>query len=236
VRISTCWPSGFSSATWRTSLARPLRFKAPRSTANHTGEIARRPRTATAGNFPGLRVNGHYAAAREWTDVGFAMLARARFHAVMKQAPLLNASVKIPPHCTSHLSTRGRCNRGRLRSSASRPLGRHPALSSFHFRLAIVTVPGNGIAILAKPFVFERADNASPQVVIVVENPDFCVKAGFFKERSEMIPHELNSYSCPTGRQAFCRPDRYPPRSAKSAPAGNTLGRIHCKISNSTAA
>ena len=65
----------------------------------------------------------------------------------------------------------------------------HPA---DHVRRADVGVPGHRVGIFPHFFFFEHVQHPAPQIVIVIQQPDFRRRVGALQQRAQMIAHELN--------------------------------------------
>src|SRR5205807_7791682 len=118
--------------------------------------------------------------------------SRARFHAVMDRHQFVNTLLKVSRPLAPVREITGI---GIVRTAFG-PMHLGFGVSvvdlAYHVRSAVIAVPCNRIGVLAELGVGQRANCASPQVVVVIQDPDLGWHATAFQERAEMVAHKLN--------------------------------------------
>src|SRR5215469_4876906 len=160
---------------------------------------------AAVGDFPCLGMDGHEAAAMKWTDIRAPALIEREVPRGNRTAAMAQDIGKrsTPKHPVGGVARFG------VVGTAFGPIHFDIGICLLHaidpLRLADISVPGDGIRILAHIRRLELAHGAPPQVVVVVDEPDLRLDALALEGRPQ-IPAAKCTPAC-------AHPDRYPPRS-----------------------
>src|SRR5579872_5062423 len=130
-------------------------------------------------------MNGHHASAWKWTDVGLAAL-------IQSQIPGNNAA-----HLIAQNAGKGAAPVGPIRRvmwicnirSALGPIHLHIGMCGRYFAdefwLADISMPSDRFGHSANFLVVQFTNGASPEVVIVVDEPNSGLKSGLLDGRAE---------------------------------------------------
>src|ERR1700761_1868654 len=162
-------------------------------TALHeSGIVGQRPIEPAARELLRLGVEREDATAGEGTDVGFAMFIEHQVPSDDRAGPVVEdaregARPLRPIGCV--------VREGDVRSAFCpvRILEREHIVDPRHgSRGPEISVPGDAVATLREIGILKLVRHTSPQVVVVVENPDFGVERVLLEGRTKELFHKLN--------------------------------------------
>ena len=170
-----------------------------RSAANCLGVVCEGPVLAAARYLPRLGVECDDAAAGEGADVGFAFFVENKVPSDDAARPVLeNAGVGAGP-----LSPIGGVVRSVDERAALGPVGvlvRKGVVHPGHgVRGPDVAVPGNAVDEFKDTRIAEFILGASPKIVVVIKEPDFCVERGVAQGRPKKLSDEGDLVFLPPG-------------------------------------
>src|SRR5580692_8653118 len=134
--------------------------------------MSKRPVLSATGDFLGLRIDGYHPAAGKRSDVWAAMLIEREVPCGEGAAPVVEGVTEGSTPLTPIGQITGIC----VVRATFRPMHLRFRIGvvdlTHHVGPAIVAVPGNRVHVFAKLVVLQGVQNAPPQIVVMIQNPD----------------------------------------------------------------